>query len=189
MSQKMSDEDSALQKSALVAQTFAISGMTCSSCVNTIESKLNELPGVSASVNFASETVHVLGPSDLSPDEIIKQIKSAGYLATLLTDNSDPALHRKGAARALFFATIFAIPAVVISMVMSWHQPINDWLISLFENYDIAQPPHAEHLFTSWLALAITTPLILFVAWPIHRAALRNIIHPDRKSTRLNSSH
>ena len=178
MSQKMSDSDSSLQKNALVAQTFAISGMTCSSCVNTIESKLNELPGVSASVNFASETVHVLGPSDLSPDEIIRQVKSAGYSATLLTDNSDPALHRKGAARALFFATLLAIPAVAISMVMSWHQPINDWLISLFENYGIAQPPHADHLFASWLVLAITTPLIVFVAWPIHRAAIRNIIHP-----------
>ena len=178
MSQKMSDSDSSLQKNALVAQTFAISGMTCSSCVNTIESKLNELPGVSASVNFASETVHVLGPSDLSPDEIIRQVKSAGYSATLLTDNSDPALHRKGAARALFFATLLAIPAVAISMVMSWHQPINDWLISLFEDYGIAQPPHADHLFASWLVLAITTPLIVFVAWPIHRAAIRNIIHP-----------
>ena len=178
MNQEFSEADGALAKKALVAQTFSISGMTCSSCVNTIESKLNELPGVTASVNFASETVHVLGPSDLSAQEIIKRVKSAGYSATLLRDNSDPALHRKGAARALFFATIFAIPAIAISMVMSWHQSINDWLIALFENYEIAQPPHAEHLFTAWLVLLITTPLILFVAWPIHRAALRNIIHP-----------
>lgn len=178
MSQEFNDTNAAPAKSALVAQTFSISGMTCSSCVNTIENKLNEMPGVTASVNFASETVHVLGPSDLSPQEVIKGVKSAGYSATLLRDNSDPALHRKGAARALIFATILAIPAIAISMVMSWHQSINDWLITLFENYEIAQPPHAEHLFTAWLVLVITTPLILFVAWPIHRAALRNIIHP-----------
>ena len=152
--------------------------MTCSSCVNAIERELNEMPGVSASVNFASETVHVLAPSDLSAELIIKRIKAAGYSATLLSDQRDPALHRKGASRALFFATLFAIPAVAISMVMSWHQPINDWLIALFNNYDIMQPPHAEHLFTSWLVLLITTPLILFVAWPIHKAALRNILHP-----------
>jgi len=152
--------------------------MTCSSCVNAIERELNEIPGVSASVNFASETVHVLAPSDLSAELIIKRIKAAGYSATLLSDQRDPALHRKGASRALFFSTLFAIPAVAISMVMSWHQPINDWLIALFNDYDIAQPPHAEHLFTSWLVLLITTPLILFVAWPIHKAALRNILHP-----------
>lgn len=162
----------------LVAQTYSVSGMTCSSCVNTIERTLNEIPGVKASVNFASETVHILAPSDVSAEQIIKAIKSAGYSATLLTDQADPALHRKGAARALFFAALFAIPAIAISMVMSWHQPINDWLIDLFTQYEIALPPHAVHLFASWLVIVLTAPLILFVAFPIHRAAIRNIFHP-----------
>ena len=162
----------------LIAQTYSVSGMTCSSCVNTIERTLNEIPGVKASVNFASETVHILAPSDVSAEQIIKAIKSAGYSATLLTDQADPALHRKGAARALFFAALFAIPAIAISMVMSWHQPINDWLIDLFTQYEIALPPHADHLFASWLVIVLTAPLILFVAFPIHRAAIRNIFHP-----------
>ena len=162
----------------LIAQTYSVSGMTCSSCVNTIERTLNEIPGVKASVNFASETVHILAPSDVSAEQIIKAIKSAGYSATLLTDQADPALHRKGAARALFFAALFAIPAIAISMVMSWHQPINDWLIELFTQYEIALPPHADHLFASWLVIVLTAPLILFVAFPIHRAAIRNIFHP-----------
>ena len=162
----------------LIAQTYSVSGMTCSACVNTIERTLNEIPGVKASVNFASETVHILAPSDVSAEQIIKTIKSAGYSATLLTDQADPALHRKGAARALFFAALFAIPAIAISMVMSWHQPINDWLIDLFTQYEIALPPHADHLFASWLVIVLTAPLILFVAFPIHRAAIRNIFHP-----------
>jgi Cu+-exporting ATPase len=162
----------------LVAQTYSVSGMTCSSCVNAIERTLNEIPGVKASVNFASETLHILAPSDVSAEQIIKAIKSAGYSATLLTDQADPALHRKGAARALFFAALFAIPAIAISMVMSWHQPINDWLIDIFTQYEIALPPHADHLFASWLVIVLTAPLILFVAFPIHRAAIRNIFHP-----------
>lgn len=162
----------------LIAQTYSVSGMTCSSCVNTIERTLNEIPGVKASVNFASETVHILAPSDVSAEQIIKAIKSAGYSATLLTDQADPALHRKGAARALFFAALFAIPSIAISMVMSWHQPINDWLIELFTQYEITLPPHADHLFASWLVILLTAPLILFVAFPIHRAAIRNIFHP-----------
>ena len=162
----------------LIAQTYSVSGMTCSSCANTIERTLNEIPGVKASVNFASETVHILAPSDVSAEQIIKAIKSAGYSATLLTDQADPALHRKGAARALFFAALFAIPSIAISMVMSWHQPINDWLIELFTQYEIALPPHADHLFASWLVIVLTAPLILFVAFPIHRAAIRNIFHP-----------
>ena len=158
--------------------TFSISGMTCSSCVNSIERALNEIDGVSASVNFASETVHIVAPADLSAELLIKKIKAAGYGATLLSDNADPALHRKGAARALIFATILAVPAIAISMVMSWHQPINNWLIALFNDYSIALPPHAEHLFASWLVLAISAPLIFIVAFPIHRAAIRNIFHP-----------
>ena len=162
----------------LIAQTYSVSGMTCSSCANTIERTLNEIPGVKASVNFASETVHILAPSDVSAEQIIKAIKSAGYTATLLTDQADPALHRKGAARALFFAALFAIPSIAISMVMSWHQPINDWLIDFFTQYEIALPPHADHLFASWLVIVLTAPLILFVAFPIHRAAIRNIFHP-----------
>jgi Cu+-exporting ATPase len=158
--------------------TFTVRGMTCSSCVNSIERALNEIPGVSASVNFASETVHVLAPVSLNPQILVKKIKAAGYEATLLVNHSDPALHRKGATRALLFAAIFAIPSVAISMMMSWHQGINDWLISLFNSYSLPLPPHADHSFVSWLVLVITTPLILFVAWPIHRAAIRNVFHP-----------
>jgi Cu+-exporting ATPase len=165
-------------KEQLTPLTLSISGMTCSACVNSIERAVNELTGVSASVNFASETVHVLAPSSVDVKTIIKQVKSAGYEARLIEDHSNPALHRKGAARALFAAALFALPAIAISMVMSWHPAINEWLISTFEEYNVALPPHADHSFTSWLVLAITTPLILFVAWPIHRAAIRNIFHP-----------
>lgn len=162
----------------LLAQTFAVTGMTCSACVNSIERALNEIDGVSASVNFASETVHVLAPANLHAELVIKKIKAAGYGATLLADNSDPALHRKGAALALIFAILFAVPSIAISMVMSWHQPINDWLMSVFNDYSIPLPPHAHHLFASWLVLAISAPLIFIVAFPIHRAAIRNIFHP-----------
>ena len=166
------------ESAPLLAQTFAVTGMTCSACVNSIERTLNEMDGVSASVNFASETVHILAPADLSAELVIKKIKAAGYGATLLDDQSDPALHRKGAARALIFALLLAVPAIAISMVMSWHQPINDWLIARFNDYSIPLPPHAHHLFASWLVLAISAPLIFIVAFPIHRAAIRNIFHP-----------
>ena len=152
--------------------------MTCSSCVNTVERTLNEIPGVKASVNFASETVHIVAPADISSALIIKTIKSAGYTAALLSDQADPALHRKGAARALIFAIIFALPTIAISMRMSWHEPINTFLMDLFTRYSIPLPPHAHHLFTAWLAIALTLPLIAIVAFPIHRAAIRNIFHP-----------
>jgi Cu+-exporting ATPase len=171
-----------LNQATLVPQTFAVTGMTCSACVNSVERSLNSIPGVSASVNFASETVHILAPSEVKAEVIIKAVKAAGYSATLLADRSDPALHRKGAARALFFATLFAVPTIAISMVMSWHDSVGNWLFDLFTSNNWTLPPHADHHFASWLALLLTTPLILIVAFPIHRAAIRNFFHPTMDS-------
>ena len=167
-----------LTKTTMVPQTFAVSGMTCSACVNSVERSLNAIPGVSASVNFASETVHILAPAEVKAEVIIKAVKAAGYGASLLEDRSDPALHRKGAARALFFAVIFALPTIAISMVMSWHEAVGTWLFDTFNAQGWPLPPHAHHNFGSWLALALTTPLIFIVAFPIHRAAIRNFFHP-----------
>ena len=171
-----------ISKATLIPQTFAVAGMTCSACVNTVERSLNAIPGVSASVNFASETVHILAPAQVKAEVIIKAVKAAGYSASLLTDQRDPALHRKGAARALFFALIFAVPTIAISMVMSWHMAVGDWIYNLFISNGWPIPPNAEFHFASWLALALTTPLILIVAFPIHRAALRNFFHPTMDS-------
>ncbi len=171
-----------LSKATLISQTFAVTGMTCSACVNTVERSLNAIPGVSASVNFASETVHILAPAQVKAEVIIRAVKSAGYSASLLTDQRDPALHRKGAARALFFAFIFAVPTIAISMVMSWHMAVGDWIYNLFISNGWPLPPSAEFHFASWVALALTTPLILIVAFPIHRAALRNFFHPTMDS-------
>ena len=183
---KQSSEDVSpevdISKATLIPQTFAVTGMTCSACVNSVERSLNAISGVSASVNFASETVHILAPAQVKAEVIIKAIKSAGYGATLLSDQRDPALHRKGAARALFFAILFAVPTIAISMVMSWHDLLGEWLLDFFTTNNWPLPPHADHHFASWLALALTTPLILIVAFPIHRAAIRNFFHPTMDS-------
>ena len=93
-------EEVDLSKATLVPQTYAVTGMTCSACVNSVERSLNSIPGVSASVNFASETVHILAPAEVKAEVIIRAVKAAGYSASLLEDRQDPALHRKGAARA-----------------------------------------------------------------------------------------
>ena len=175
-------EEIDLKSATLIPQTFAVTGMTCSACVNSVERSLNAIPGVSASVNFASETVHILAPAEVKAEVIIRAVKAAGYNASLLEDRRDPALHRKGAARALFFATLFAVPTIVISMVMSLHDSVGSWLFELFTNNNWPLPPHADHHFASWLALALTTPLILIVAFPIHRAAIRNFFHPTMDS-------
>ena len=44
---------------------LAIGGMTCASCAARVEKKLNRLDGVSATVNFATETARVTFPAAL----------------------------------------------------------------------------------------------------------------------------
>ena len=155
--------------------TLAIEGMTCSSCVNAVEKALNNMDGVRATINFATETAHVLAPADMDVKELIKIVEKAGYKASLLQDAQAVTLHSKKSARALFFASIFAVPAVALSMVMSWHHAIDMWI---HDQLDLFGLPHPLYSATAWLVIALSAPVVLLVAWPIHRAALRNIKHP-----------
>lgn len=155
--------------------TLAIEGMTCSSCVNTVEKALNGLNGVRASINFATETAHIMAPADMDVRELIQTVEKAGYKASLVQDAQSVTLHSKKSARALFFAFIFAVPAVAISMVMSWHHLIDMWI---HDQLDVFGLPHPLYSATAWLVIALSAPVVLIVAWPIHRAALRNLKHP-----------
>ncbi len=161
--------------SVLEPTTLLIEGMTCSSCVNTVENSLNSIDGVSATVNFATQTAHILAVADLDVQALIRAVEKAGYKAELLGDNQSVTLHSKKSARALIFALIFAVPAVTISMVMDWHHHIDMWMIAQLDSLAIARPLYSP---TAWLVIALSTPVVLFVAWPIHRAALRNLRHP-----------
>ena len=155
--------------------TLSVQGMTCSSCVNTVEKALNKVEGVSATINFATETAHILAPADMSPKDLIKIVEKAGYSATLLVDAQSVTLHSKKSARAFFFAFIFAVPAVAISMVMSWHHQIDMWVHQILDNFGL---PHPMYSATAWVVIALSAPVVLLVAYPIHKAAFRNIMHP-----------
>src|ERR687894_644291 len=60
-----------------------IMGMTCASCANRIERKLNKLDGVVATVNYATEKAKVAFPADLDPVELVRTVEQAGYSAAL----------------------------------------------------------------------------------------------------------
>jgi Cu+-exporting ATPase len=155
--------------------TLSIEGMTCSSCVNTVEKALNSIEGVSATVNFATETAHILAPAEMDAKGFIKIVEKAGYSAKLITDAQSITLHSKKSARALFFASIFAIPTVAISMVMSWHHQIDMWIHEALDYFALAHPLYSP---TAWAVIALSAPVVIFVAYPIHKAALRNLFHP-----------
>src|SRR5699024_9447940 len=69
---------------------LAIGGMTCASCANRIERKLNKLDGVTATVNYATETARVVHDAEVAPEALVETVEQAGYTATLPPPPSAP---------------------------------------------------------------------------------------------------
>ena len=66
-----------------------IHDMTCAACSGRIEKALNKLPGVSATVNLATETARAsFNPGMVTVDELIAAVVRAGYGASEISDTS-----------------------------------------------------------------------------------------------------
>src|SRR5262249_40566082 len=67
-----------------------IDGMTCAACAARIEKSLNRVPGVSASVNLATERARVRVPLGQRVRSLIETVERAGYGAEVVS-RPDPA--------------------------------------------------------------------------------------------------
>jgi Cu+-exporting ATPase len=138
-----------------------VTGMTCASCANRIERKLNKLDGVTASVNYATEKARVaFDPGTVAPEQLVAAVEAAGYQAVLpATDESgarEP-IEEDAAAplrRRLVIAALLSVPALLMSMIPALQ----------FDNFQ-------------WLTLNLVTPVVLWAAWPFHQAAWANLRH------------
>jgi Cu+-exporting ATPase len=141
--------------------SLAIEGMTCASCANRIERKLNRMPGTRAQVNFATETARVLLPAGTSPSDAVAAVEAAGYHASPIDGDTRPADRDADRATALrrlgqraAGSAILTLPVMLLAMVRPWQ--FNGW---------------------QWVALALTTPVALYGAYPIHRVAISGMRH------------
>ena len=57
--------------------------MTCASCANHIEKRLNRMEGVEAAVNFATEQARVTYGAAVTPEDLVAQVEATGYHAAL----------------------------------------------------------------------------------------------------------
>jgi P-type Cu+ transporter len=135
-----------------------ITGMTCASCANRIERKLNKLDGVSATVNYATEKARVeFDPAAVSPEELVGAVEAAGYQAVL--PSTDPVAEPEEdetapLRRRLILAALLSVPALLMAMIPALQ----------FDNFQ-------------WLSLNLVTPVVLWAAWPFHKAAWANLKH------------
>lgn len=141
-----------------------IGGMTCASCANRVERKLNKLPGVIASVNYATEKALINAPRGTDVAALVAAVESAGYTAALPAPAESVESGDEEARKAdpettslrhrLIISAILAAPVVVLSMI-----------------------PAIQFTHWQWLALTLAAPVAVWGAWPFHRAAWVNIRH------------
>jgi Cu+-exporting ATPase len=143
---------------------LVIGGMTCASCANRIEKRLNKLDGVTASVNYSTELAKVAVPDGVTPEELIAQVEAAGYTARLPKPTTtgggsaaevDVEVDETAALRTrLQLAVALTVPVILLAMVPAWQ-------------FDAWQ----------WLSLTLAAPVVTWGAWPFHRAAWANLRH------------
>jgi P-type Cu+ transporter len=134
-----------------------ITGMTCASCANRIERKLNKLDNVTATVNYATETATVEYGDGVTTEQLVDTVAAAGYQAVVPTDEPEPAEDADPTASLrlrLIVSAILSVPVLLISMI----SPLQ------FDNWQ-------------WLSLQLATPVVLWGAWPFHKAAWVNLKH------------
>ena len=133
--------------------TLELEGMTCASCAGRIERGLNDLEGVQASVNLATEKAAVrYDESSLGVDALLAAVEAAGYRASPAREREDE--QRDTVRTRLALATALTVPLTLVAMV----PPLQ------FDGWE-------------WLAFALATPVVFVAGWPFHRAAVRNLRH------------
>ena len=136
-----------------------ITGMTCSSCANRIERRLNKLDGVTATVNYATEKATVqFDTAAVGLQQLVAAVQEAGYGAALPAAGTDEPSPEADPTRALrdrlIISAALSAPVLLMSMI-----------------------PALQFEYWQWLALQLATPVVLWGAWPFHRAAWANLRH------------
>ncbi|WP_210480762.1 cation-translocating P-type ATPase [Naasia sp. SYSU D00948] len=142
-----------------------IGGMTCASCATRIERKLNRLDGVAASVNYATERARVSVPEGYDPALLIAEVEKTGYAAALPAreesptgaapgngDGADPEL--AALRMRLLVSSALTVPVIAMAMI-----------------------PALQFTYWQWASLVLAAPVIVWGAWPFHRAAWTNLRH------------
>ncbi len=134
---------------------LAITGMTCASCANRIQRKLNKLDGVTASVNYATERASVSYGDAVTTETLLATVEAAGYSAALPSTDDEPAASGAVSLRTrTVVSALLSVPVIALAMVPALQ--VDGW---------------------QWVSLVLATPVVAWGALPFHRAAWTNLRH------------
>ena len=127
-----------------------IEGMTCTACARRVEKTLNKVDGVTAYVDFASEKAHLQFLGEIELEVLKQAVESAGYKV------GEGKEELKTLRPRLITGAVLSLLAILFSMV-----------------------PGIEFAGQQFLVWALATPVILYVSFPFHAAAIKNLRHGD----------
>lgn len=139
-----------------------IGGMTCASCASRIEKKLNKVDGAHAIVNYATDRAIITGLPASATGELVGVVRKTGYAATPVgddeTDITNRPDHTRMLLRRLLVAALLTLPLGNLAIVL-------------------ALVPSLRFTGWQWVCVAVATPVVVWCAWPFHRATARNLRH------------
>ena len=144
-----------------------IGGMTCASCVKTIETALKELPGVlDVRVNLATESATVsYDPTVVDMDDIRKTIEEFGYQFLGVEGEESMDIEREAREKHLKdmknkLAVAWVFGGIITFMTYRW-------LLGL----------HFEIPYMLWIQFALATPVIAYSGKDMFLKAVRSLKH------------
>ena len=113
-----------------------VSGMTCAACASRIEKKLNKMPGVQATVNYATERAVVLGLSPDKAPDAVRVVEAAGYGAAPVVEGEEGQGYTdrvRMLRNRLIVAALLTVPlgdvAIVLALAPQMRFPGWQWVL------------------------------------------------------------
>ncbi len=146
-----------------------ITGMTCASCAAHVEKALNQIDGIDASVNYATERATVSSLDELDESQLIQAVIQTGYSAEslqALPHNQQPQKQQQqeqqqpqqqqltSPRNRLLACSVLTVPVVAMAMIPALQ--VANW---------------------QWWSLVLATPVVFWGAYPFHRATWMNLRH------------
>ena len=157
---------------ALSDVELAIGGMTCASCAARIEKKLNKLDGVTASVNYATEKAKVTYADTVTLEQLVGVVEAVGYSATL-----PPRPAPEGDSQPGEGSTVGGVPDARDVEAAGWWQRLVICAVLTVPLLAMSMVPALQFDNWQWLSLTLASPVVVWGAWPFHKAALANARH------------
>nr|WP_150308733.1 heavy metal translocating P-type ATPase [Planctomonas psychrotolerans] len=157
--------------------------MTCASCAARVEKKLNRMPGVEASVNYATEKARVLLPAGVTVDDAIATVSATGYTAALPAVAAPASAPVPDRAREPGTVPASSVPAPVPPLPSaspherSLRERLTVSAILTLPVFLLSMIPALQFDNWQWLVLTLAAPVAVWGAWPFHRAAALNARH------------